>query len=149
MKEALKAAGAEAKLISKNGGMLKSADGQEIEVDKTFITTASVLFDAVYVPGGQKHFETLKKQGDALHFINEAFRHCKPVAAASEGVEFLKGSDIPTISTADANSRDVQENLGVVTAGSQSDLQAFAKKFIEAIAQHRHWNREQKDIVPA
>jgi catalase len=63
-------------------------------VDKTFLTSASVLFDAIYVPGGAESVETLKMQGDAVHFINEAFKHCKPIVAIAEGVELLKTSDI-------------------------------------------------------
>ncbi|MFN7139932.1 MAG: catalase [Limisphaerales bacterium] len=149
VKEALTAAGAKAKIVSKNGGMVRSAEGEEMKVDKTFVTTASVLFDAVYVPGGEESFQALKRNGKAVHFINESFRHCKPIAASGQGIELLRNSDIPVIDTADANGSSTTEVKGVVTAGAQSDLQAFAKSFIAAIAEHRHWNREMKDIVPA
>src|SRR5690606_6681310 len=60
VKSALKDAGAKPKIISKFLGKIKSADGKEVEVDKSFITVASVLFDAVFVPGGAKNIETLR-----------------------------------------------------------------------------------------
>jgi hypothetical protein len=37
----------------------------------------------------------------------------------------------------------------VVTAWGKADLKQFAKSFIDAIAAHRHWDREEKMHVPA
>ncbi|PSB02405.1 catalase [Merismopedia glauca] len=146
IKTALQEAGVQAEIVSKFKGMIKSADGQEMMVDKTFLTSASVLFDAIYVPGGAQSSEALRMQGDAIHFINEAFKHCKPIAAIAEGVELLKTSDIKGVKLSDSS---MQNDGGVVTAKTQSDLNGFAKSFIEAIAQHRFWMREEKEKVPA
>jgi catalase len=149
MKSALTEAGATAKIISKFGGMVKSADGQELEVDEMFVTTASVVFDAVFVPGGQKSIETLQTQGHGVHWINETFKHCKPIAAVGEGVDLLNASDILGVQLAEEHGkRSVVADQGVVTSRA-ADLDAVAEQFIEAIAQHRHWAREQKDMVPA
>ncbi len=60
------------------------------EVPKSFLTTASVFYDAVYVPGGINSVATLEAEPDAIHFLNEAFKHCKAIAAdssASTGIE--------------------------------------------------------------
>ena len=146
MQRALKAAGASAKIVSQFGGMIRSADGQEIEVDKPFVTTASIMYDAVYVPGGQQSIEALKQQGDAIHFLNEAFRHCKAIAATGEGVELLKASSIRGV---DVSEEQLKSDQGVVTVANTSDMQSVAQQFIQAIAQHRHWAREQKEMVPA
>jgi len=149
MKSALTDEGAKPTVIAKIGGTVKSADGQEVEVDKTFVTTASVLFDAVYVPGGQASAEALKMQGDALHFVNEAFKHCKPIAATGEGVEVLEASSIRGVSLADSNSAGAVVDRGVVTARAGGGMaKEAASAFLEAIARHRHWDRE-KDTVPA
>lgn len=145
IKKALKSVGAMAEVVSKFKGMIKSAEGQEIEVDKTFLTSASVMFDAVYVPGGAKSVEALKTNGEAVHFINEAFKHCKPIAATGEGVDLLKASDIKGVKLSDSSLKD---DHGVVTNRS-ADAGEMAKSFINAIAQHRHWNRTSKDQVPA
>jgi catalase len=39
-------------VVSKFLGTLQG-EGGEVEVDKSYVTTASVLFDAVFVPGGR------------------------------------------------------------------------------------------------
>ncbi len=121
IKSALKDAGVEAEIVSKFKGTIKSAQGEEIMVDKTFLTSASVLFDAIYVPGGAASIEALLNQGDAIHFINEAFRHCKPIAAMSEGVELVKNSHIKGVNISD---RSIQNDKGVVTALASSDARS-------------------------
>jgi catalase len=168
VKEALQAEGVQSEVVSKFGGKVKSADGQETEVDKMFVTTASVVFDAVYVPGGSRSVETLKTQGDAVHFVNEAFKHGKPVAASGEGVDLLDEADLAgvTVPGQDADGR-VMEAHGVlmlrqahgagiaakandaVGRGNGADIDGLAKQFVQAIAQHRYWDRKQKDMVPA
>ena len=155
MKSALKEAGATAKIVAKSGGMVTGADGQALEVDELFVTTASVVFDAVFVPGGSRSVEALKAQGHAVHWINETFKHCKPVAALDEGIALLQASDIAGVQLAGEDAREqVVSDQGVVTAFGSSgdgsrDLDPVAGQFIEAIAQHRHWSRDQKDMVPA
>ncbi len=144
MKKALKEVDVEAEVVSKFG-TLKTKDGQEMEADKTFLTGASVMFDAIYVPGGAQSVEMLKMNGQALNFIDEAFKHCKPLAATGEGVELLKASRIQGVTLADSS---MQDDKGVVTARN-ADASEIAKSFIQAIAQHRHWTRIHKDKVPA
>src|SRR5690606_23906289 len=62
--------GAMLETVSTSLGPLSSAQGESIDPDKTYVTTASVLYDAVLIPGGQ-HAGLLQQEGDALHFINE------------------------------------------------------------------------------
>ena len=147
MKQVLQNAGASSKIVSKFGGMVSSADGQSIEVDELFITTASVIYDAIYVPGGQQSIETLKMQGDALHFINEAFRHGKAIAAIGEGIDLLTASDMVGAEFAEQNGQ-IAADQGVVTTRQGSVIE-LSQRFIQAIAQHRHWTRAQKEQVPA
>jgi catalase len=146
IKSALKEAGVSAEIVSKFKGTIQSADDREITIDKTFLTSASVLYDAIYVPGGTQSIETLKMEGDAVYFIDEAFKHCKPLAAIAEGVELLRSSDIKGVQLSDSS---MQNDKGVVTAKTPSDLNEFARSFIDAIAQHRFWMREKKAKVPA
>jgi catalase len=147
--QTLQAAGAHTHIISKYLGMLKSSSGEEIEVDKNYLTSASVMYDAIYVPGGKESIDTLKMQGDAIHFVNEAFRHCKPLGATGEGIELFKVSNLPDIKFAGHESADkVVSDKGVVTA-MRSDVSSFNDSFIAAIAKHRHWDREKKEQVPA
>ena len=150
VKETLKDAGANSEIISLYRGMIKAGNGKEVEVDKNYISTASTQFDAVYVPGGKENVDSLKKRGNALHFVNEAFKHCKAIAAVGEGVELFRESDITGVSIAEQGSNgEITFDKGVVTASDNTDLNNFAKRFIEAIAMHRHWDRESKEHVPA
>lgn len=147
LKQALAQAGAHAKIVSKHGGKIKSADGQELDVEMTFLTAASVMFDAVYVPGGAPSIKTLKQEGDAIHFISEAFKHCKAIAASSEGIDLFSSADLMGVNIA-ANGKVAAEK-GVVTCPRGGDLAQFSQAFIDAIMQHRHWMRTQKEMVPA
>jgi len=69
--------------------------------DKTFLNSGSIMYDAVFVPGGARSIAALRGDGLALHFINEAFRHCKAIGAAAEGVDLLLASNIgdPAVGT--------------------------------------------------
>jgi catalase len=150
VKDALQQAGASCKIVSMYRGMLKGHNGKEVEVDKNYVATASVLFDALYVPGGTKSIETLKTHGEALHFVNETFKHCKAIAASSEGVELFAASSIQGVNLAHQGAPgEIVSDKGVITAGNKADRQAFAKSFLDAMARHRHWDREEKMHVPA
>lgn len=148
VKLALTEAGASVDLVSKSFSPLPSADGQEVQVDKIFITTGSIMYDAVFVPGGANSVAALKVQGDAIHFINEAFKHCKAIAALGAGVELLREAKLDDIHLA-GDDGEQSTDRGVVTAGKTADPASFARDFILAIAQHRHWRRQMKDRVPA
>jgi catalase len=149
VRKALKDAGAHPQIVSQFLGTVKSADGREMEVDRSYVTTTSVVYDAVYVPGG-KHAEALKNQGYAIHFVNEAFKHCKPIGAIGEGIGLLKASGIKGVAFVDAGSGgEAVSEMGVVTCGSQGDVTSFTGQFKAAIARHRHWDREKKEQVPA
>jgi len=133
MKKALEAEGAVAKVIAPMLGNIKGIKGN-IKADATLFNTASVLFDAVYIPGGTKSVATLQNDAQAILFINEAYKHCKAIAAEGEAEEMLKATY--------ANSK----GPGVVTGKGKGNI---AKNFISAIAQHRFWERESGPNVPA
>ena len=144
VKQALKTEGAKAMVIAKHGGKVSGRSGS-VEVDKMFVTTASVMFDAVYVPGGD-HAEKLVQNGDAIHFINEAYRHCKAIAASGEGVRLLEESCLPDLPGSSSDD-GVKRDKGVVIAARANE--PLTRAFIEAISHHRHWERKQKESVPA
>jgi len=138
MKNALEKQGAVAKIIGMKSKSVKDADGNEMKVDHALRTTASVLWDAVYIPGGEKSVNTLSEEADAIEFINEAFRHCKAIAATGEGVNFVKN---------ETYAGRAKSDKAVILS---EDLEnATAESFINAIAQHRNWERETARKVPA
>jgi catalase len=145
VKKALLGAGVQAKIVAPRLGMLNGADGQQVKIDFSFLTSASVLFDAVYVAGGEQSAAALKLEPAAIHFVNEAYKHCKAIAATGAGSELLDASYLGGL---EPGGKQVQAEEGIVVGG---DAQAgkVAAAFIEAIAQHRFWSREKMDQVPA
>jgi catalase len=147
VKAALQDAGAHPQVVAKYHGIITSTDGQEVEVDKTFVTTGSIIFDAVFIPGGAQSAETLKMQGEAMHFVNEAYKHCKAIAATGEGVDLLLETDMQDIVAEPQSKGKVLSEHGVVTVQNATDMRSLTQKFIEAIGRHRHWER-QKEQAP-
>ncbi len=138
MKNALENQGAKTKIIGMKSKSVVDADGTEMKVDHALRTVASVLFDAVYVPGGEKSIATLSENADAIEFVNEAFRHCKAIAGSGAGVNFLKEETYV---------RKAKDDKAVVL--SENGGGDAAQKFIKAIAEHRNWDREKARKVPA
>lgn len=134
-KKVLEAAGAVTKIVATHNGHIQDDSGKRIKVDFTFLTTASVLFDAVYVPGGGKSVNALVAEPDAIHFVEEAFRHCKAIAANAEGLELIAHSKVP-----EQDKNAAQQGLL---------LNKTAKDFEMAIRQHRFWEREKSGKIPA
>jgi catalase len=149
IKKALTAGGAQIKIIAPHLGTVTAAGGEQVAVDHSLRTAASVLFDAVYVAGGEGA-GSLAGSADALHFVDEAFRHCKAIAATGAGRDVLMASYLGLKGAVDrtGDEASVASVSGVVTGG---DKQAprVAAAFVDAIAVHRHWEREQDDRVPA
>jgi len=145
VKKALLAAGGVVEIIAPKLGTVKGSDGTKFPVDQSFLTAASVLYDAVYVPGGKDSTETLKGEANAIHFLNEAFKHCKAIAVDQQAVKLLELTYISGKLPKDAKDQTViQEGLVV-----EADPALLAKQFILAISQHRFWNREKPRKVPA
>jgi catalase len=156
MKKALTAAGAQAKVVAPRLGMLKGTKGAPIGIDFSFLTAASVLFDAVYVPGGEPSVEILKGDAKAIVFVKEAYLHCKPIAVTDAGLELLLAAQPGVDKTATSHAQGVVQDETKLLAGDEgivmgagSQITQVASKFIKALAQHRHWDRESKGQMPA
>ncbi len=108
------------------------------------------MFDAVYIPGGEQSFDTLLGDADALHFVNEAYKHCKTIAASGAGVDLLRASYVGALAIkgTDTEEGELVIEDGVIT-GPDNQVGKVAADFIAAMALHRHWSRESKDQIPA
>ena len=146
VRAALEAAGALPEIVAKFGGAVTTSAGEALPVDKTFLTTGSVDYDAVLVPGGAASVATLVEQGPPRVFVTEAFKHGKAIAALAEGVELLHACDLPGVTL---SSDGVSGEQGVVSAGPGAPADALGQRLIAAIAAHRHWDRAHPDLVPA
>ena len=112
-------------LLVKNLGTVRGADGLNVIVNETFLTTDPVLFDSLYVVGGTAENQA-KFNSNIEYFINESFKHYKPIGFASTGVPFFELSN-------------AKVGPGIVFATDNPD---FDNDFVKAIAQQRFWDRE-------
>ncbi|KAF2196674.1 catalase-domain-containing protein [Delitschia confertaspora ATCC 74209] len=157
VKAALTAAGALPFTIAPKRSKIYSANedksGTGVFPDHNLEGMRSTMFDSIYVPGGARSVETLRKSGRALHWVREAFGHLKAIGATGEAVAFISDAcQLPGIQV--SSSGDVVNSYGVVTA-SQVTPHSFketvqmakgAKDFVDAyfyeISQHRNFERE-------
>jgi catalase len=112
-------------IVSEKFGVIRSSEGQKVRVNETFLTTAPVLFDSLYVVGGTANNQA-KLYSDIAYFIDEAYKHYKPIGIATSGVPFF-------------NASNAKAGPGIEFASSNPE---FGKAFVNIIAQQRFWNRD-------
>ena len=133
MKSVLEKEGAMLKIVAPHGGTIICDENMQHKVDASIMTTESVLFDAVYIPGGKKSINALGKNAKFIKFVNEAFKHCKAIAVDGEGEDFLKTT-----------------YAGKHTEDKAILVNADANAFKKAIQNHRNWDRSAiAEQVPA
>jgi catalase len=142
---AMTAEGALCDVIAPRLGSITGENKKEIAVYKSFLTTASVLYDAVYVPGGINSVATLEGEPNAIHFLNEAFKHCKAIAADESAIQVLDATYFVKKIPKD-KSEQTQLMEGVII---NNDITKLSRRFIKAVAMHRFWDREPARKVPA
>ncbi|KJJ37879.1 catalase [Aequorivita vladivostokensis] len=119
--------GAQLKIVAPHGGNIKCDENMEHPVDAAIMTTESVLFDAIYIPGGEKSIKALLKEGKYIKFINEGLKHCKAIAADGEAERLLKETFV----------MDHKNDTAIFINGKPAE-------FKKAVAHHRNWAREDK-----
>ena len=131
MKLALMKAGAQVMTVAPRLGVLTGVEGDTLNADFTFLTGASVLFDACFVPNGQASVAALQNEPEAANFLREAHQHCKAIAAHGAGAELLESAGLG----------ESMSDAGLII-GRDGNAAALAEDFIVSIARHRHWERE-------
>jgi len=82
----LKSAMATTWIIGPSRAKIKSStSGATIHADHHFEDQLSTMFDALYIPSGDESAKTLMKSGRTMHWVQEAFGHCKLIAAVGKG----------------------------------------------------------------
>ncbi|MER5324765.1 catalase [Streptosporangium roseum] len=134
VRTALTTEGAVCEVLAARDGAVRGAGGEQVPVTRALNTVASVLYDAVVVPGGEASVRALSEDGDAVHFVSEAFKHGKAIGALGAGAELLEAARIGS-----------PPEPGVVT-GADGDLEGFTSAFAAAAAAHRHPARDSRRI---
>jgi catalase len=138
---ALRRLGATVDIISTVGGGTVWCDtGHELAVDLGINTTSSALYDAVLVPGGAESVEQLVQNGSMVHFVSEAYKHLKPVAAFGAGIDMLQ---VAGVRTRPVNGSGAVSDAGVITSSTAGDDldDGFIGTLVGAVERHRAWDR--------
>ena len=129
--EALVAEGAVPRFVGVKMGQVQSAKGEPVEVEVSLEAAPSVLWDAAIFLEG----ETLAASGQALEFLKDQYRHCKPILLLDGASVLLDKAGIPpTLVSGDSDP-------GLLRV-DDSDLQEGMAAFVAALTQHRHFDRE-------
>ena len=127
-------AGAVPRFLGAQLGPVKSSSGAALEVDATIAATPSVLYDAVVLPDGKDSVQALAADGRALEFLKDQYRHCKPILVLGAASALLEKAGIPLALPSG------EPDPGLLTA--RADGKTTVDAFIEALAKHRHFERE-------
>jgi catalase len=141
MKQALLSAGAVVVTVAPHLGVLTGVNGTVVKADFSFLTGSSVLFDAFYVPDGESSVASLKAEPEVANFLKEAYQHCKTIAAGGGGVELLASAGLVTAADEISRTGKFELRPGLL-ASREAYVQSFGDEFVNAIARHRHWERE-------
>ena len=136
IKTALAAEGAVPRFVGVRLGAVQTTNGDEIEVDVTFEAMPAVLFDAMAVPGGHEDARNLAGVGLAVEFIKEQYRHCKPILAMGIGKDLIEAAGVKVVLPSG------ELDPGILVFQDEDFGHDIMPQFIEAIAAHRHFERE-------
>ncbi len=129
-----------AQVVGLRQGPLQAADGGVVVAEHTVLTAPSVMFDAVFVPGGDESVRALLGNGDALHYVTETYKHCKPIAADAAAAPLLEVAGLEAMHRPD---------FGVLLAGTPEAAAELPAMLVQALTQHRFFNRDDVDLMPA
>lgn len=94
VRAALASAGAQNFVIGPRRGKIypagesASVGGEGLVADHQWEDQRSTLFDALFIPSGAEHAQALATSGRTVHWVREAFGHCKAIGAIGEGNVF-------------------------------------------------------------
>ncbi len=123
LRQAMDKLGAEVLVIAPVGGVL-GRGARKLNVDRTLLTARSIEFDAVVVAGETSPTNDIR----LFLLLQEAFRHCKAMAAWGNGDAILRGAGIPV------------EGPGIVIGDSVA--RGFTGQLSAGLGLHRAWDRE-------
>jgi catalase len=116
-------------------GRARSVSGDSIEVEISLESAPSVLWDAMIVAGGEEATATLAQRGQALEFLKDQYRHCKPILLLGAAQQLLGPAGIP------AALASGEADPGLLQFEDANTDEALSE-FVAALAMHRHFERE-------
>ncbi|HWI14433.1 MAG TPA: catalase, partial [Burkholderiales bacterium] len=133
--EELMAQGAVPRFVGIHLGEAQSTTGDPVPVEITLETAPAVVFDAMVVPDGEAATRVLAQTGQAMEFLKDQYRHCKPILVMGTAAQLLDKGGLPaTLPNGEADSALLRFD----GADPKEALRAFA----QAVAGHRNFARE-------
>jgi catalase len=133
--ESLLADGAVPRFVGAKLGQVTPLQGAPLNVEISIESGPSVLYDAVVIPDGEDAVAYWKMDANAVDFIKEQFRHCKPLMVIGAAAGLLAKAGIPEVLPAGG------ADPGLVNTDAAGMEQAIAA-FKLALAGHRNFARE-------
>ena len=131
--KAMEKVGVVVMVVAPSLGPIDRKGGSLVEATATFLTTPSVVFDGVVIADGDAGVDALIAEPAAGRFLEEAYRHCKTIAAIGAGERLLQAA-VP------GSEKELKDDPGVVIAERSHP----SARFLAALALHRHWQRERQ-----
>jgi catalase len=125
--------GAVPRIAAPRIGPVQTVDGVELQADVSLENEPGFLFDALVLPDGEAAVNALLRDGHTTEHIRDQYRHCKSILVLGTGLQLLQAAAIPTATASEV------PDPGIVIA---DDADSGAAAFIQAIARHRHFQRE-------
>ena len=91
------------------------------------------MYDALAIPDGVAAATALANIGQAVEFVKDTYRHCKPILAVGAGTQLLEAAQLP------AELPNGEPDPGLLASGVADE---GVRHFIAAIAKHRHFERQ-------
>lgn len=132
--DTLVAAGAVPRYVGVRLGRVDAAGGEAVHVEVSLEAAPSVLWDGVVLPAGDA-VAALAAAGQAVEFLKDQYRHCKPILALGDASALFTAAGVPA--TLPDGSRDPAQFTGA-TAGKGGAVAAF----VAALGTHRDFRRE-------
>ena len=127
--------GAVPRYVGARLGSVATEEGDELDVEVTFETMPSVLFDALVVPGGKSASDLLAKMGHAIEFIKDQYRHAKPILSLGAGTALVEKAGAAMVLPSG------EKDPGML-GGRNAEAGQVLPQFLKAIAKHRHFERQ-------
>ena len=132
---ALAERGAVPRFVGAALGQVQTSSGDAIDVEISLETGPSVLWDAVVLPDGEAGIKELSQLGQAMEFVKDQYRHCKPILALGASRALLEGAGIWT------ELPNGDPDPGVLHREGREIGKAL-EPFVAALVKHRHFERE-------
>ncbi|MEJ8859422.1 catalase [Variovorax robiniae] len=135
VQEALLAQGAVGRLVGPRIGAFTTSSGDAIQADASMENEPGFLFDGLVLPDGEASVEALASYGHTGEFIKDQYRHGKTILAFGASQALLAEAKVQELLPTG------ERDPGIVLADA-SDGEQAAQRFIQALALHRHPERE-------